>query len=142
MDRLEPMRRFITGSHALQDMCVQRLGQQNGRARVAAQVRFQCHIAEGLSVVVLEQRGVVDHGVDATKALHHPGHQRAHRFLVKEICIKSGASPRYFFAGSYGLHSVIMRITVMHGHLPSRAGESQGHVTTQATGRTGHQYCA
>ena len=134
--------RGFTRRHALLHMRVQSLGQQDGRARVAAQMRFQRHIAEALGIVMFEQRGVIDHGVDAAKALHHTRHQRAYRFLVKEVSIKRGAIARQLCARSYGLHSLIAGVAVVHSHLPARAGQGQGHVTSKATGGTGHQYCA
>ncbi|MPM67960.1 hypothetical protein SDC9_114885 [bioreactor metagenome] len=123
-------------------MGVQSLGQQYGRACVAAQMRFQRHIAEALGIVMFEQRGVIDHGVDAAKALHHTRHQRAHRVLVKEVRVKSRAVTRQLRAGSHGLHGLLVGIAIVHSHLPARAGQGQGHVTTKATGGTGHQYCA
>ena len=82
---------LVARRHAFLHMGVQRLGQQDGRARIAAQMRFQRHIAEALGIVMLEQRGVVHHRIKAAKALDHTRHQRAYRLLVKEIRIKSRA---------------------------------------------------
>jgi hypothetical protein len=48
-------------------MGVQRLCQHDGRGGVAAQVALQRGVAEAGGVVVLEQRGAVDHRVHRPK---------------------------------------------------------------------------
>ncbi len=88
---------------------------------------------------MLEQRGVVDHGIQMAEVRHGARHQRAHRILVEEIGIQGGAVAGQFSAGGGRLQRLVVRVAVVHGHLPAGAGKRERDVAPQAAGRAGHQ---
>ena len=99
---------MLAASVALLQVRVQRLGQQHRRGGVAAQVALERGKAEAGRVVVLEQRGAVDHRVHAAKVRHHPGQQGTHSSLVFKIGIKMGAGACQACASSYGFNSIVL----------------------------------
>ena len=46
-------------------------------------------VAEAVDVVMLKQRGVIDHGIELTKMRNHPWQQSADGIFILKISIKS-----------------------------------------------------
>lgn len=51
-------------------------------------------VAEIRHLVVLEQRGAADHGVEPAEVRHHARHQFAYRLLMREIGLENRARAR------------------------------------------------
>ena len=96
------------------------------RGSVAAQVLFQGGKAEGLHIVMLKQRSAVDHRVQLTKVRDHLRRGCGTAAFVFKISIKRWAQPGQISAGSYGgIHSILGRGAVVHGHLPAPAANAR-----------------
>jgi hypothetical protein len=80
--------------NAREQMGVQRLGQQHGRAGIGVQVLVQGGEAKTGGAVVLKGGGVVDHRIHPAHARHHRRQQAAHGSLIAQISMKSGRARR------------------------------------------------
>jgi hypothetical protein len=130
---------------------MQRLRQQNRCASVGRQVFLHRAVAEGRCGVVLKNRGIVHHGIDAAEMGDHIWQKRPYRGFVTQITLELGVicliSLIYtlIFASSqciycqfcYCMYSILLAGTVMHRHPPAVFCKCQRDLAPQPLGGAG-----
>ena len=125
---------------AAAQMRMQRLRQQERRDRVHLQVGGQAGGLEILDAVVLETRGVVDHGVAAAHAFDHCGQQCAAGRLVGEVGCENfspGTEQKRLRARLCGLCARLVRV---QGEVEAVRRQLERDGPPDAARRTGDQH--